>query len=257
MIQGAVLLVLLCLSALGVIALFQGDIFATEGDAPDEDANTIKVPTQQELSEVKRDADEMLEEVDLSLVTVELLLDDGSSRFGSGFFLSEDGYALCSTALLEKGDTVREMRAYTVEGISYPVSVEGKIDSLGFALIRLDGCFGSTPVSVGNFSFAQRGETFYAAPPASIKEFPGTAKAGIVSAKNQSVKVTLDGANVTVPVLTLDMTPNESLWGAPVTDAAGNAIGFVSHAISSPFGDMVNVVSIHVVYTMVNNLLGD
>lgn len=257
LVQTLVLLILLVFAVFGVIALFQGEIFVSEGSKSDDEANTIKVPTQQELGEVKREADEMMEEVELSLVTVELLLSDGSSRFGGGFFLSEDGYALCSTALFPDAAEIREIRAYTVDGITYPVSVEGKVEDLGFSLIRLEGCFGSAPVSVGNFSFAQRGETVYAVPPSTIKDFPGTAKTGIISSKTQKVKTDSEGNNTNVPVMAVDMVPNDSLWGAPVVDVMGNALGFVSHTVPSPFGNMTNVVSIHVVYTMVNNMLGD
>ena len=254
--QSIILALLLFLAVMGVIALARGDFFP-DRTVVDDGSGTIKVPTKKELSEVIRTPEEALTEASISLVTAEVVLEDGSVRYGSGFLLSEDGFALCSDALLSGISPVREIRAHTVEGIAYSAVLEGTVPELGFALIRLEGAFGASPISVGNFTFVKRGETLYAAAASNIREFRGTALSGIVASTGDSVKITVGDKSASVPVMFLDMAPNESIWGAPVVDLTGSAVGFCSPAVSSPYGDLVAVVSIHVVYTMVNEMLAD
>lgn len=253
---GVLLLVLLSFAAVGVFALVQGDVLRPAPASDEGDDTTIKVPTQNELNQMVREPEKVLEDLDASLITVEAVLEDGTSRMGSGFLVSEEGYAVCSTYLFSGGAKIKEIRATAVEGITYTVQQEGVVEDMGLALIRLDSSLGYTPVSVGNFSFVKRGETYYAAA-SSTRDFAGTALSGIVASTGTTIKVKQDGNSTSVPVLFLDMTPNESIWGAPVVDLTGRVIGFCSHTAPSPYGDLVGVVSIHAVYTAVNEMLGD
>ncbi len=256
LLQLVLILVLSVFAVFGAVSLIRGDFFRETAPNTSEDSNSIKVPTQQELSQIVWEPEKMLEEVDLSLVTVQLTAADGSRRFGSGFLIAED-YVLCSTTLIDAASSQCDISANTVEGIGYSASVEAVVNELGMALLRLDSSFGNSPVSVGNFSFVERGETLFVCAPSNTKEFPGTALSGIAASTATTFKTDVNGKSTSVPVLFLDIAPNESVWGAPVVDVAGNVIGFCSHVVPSPFGDLIPVVSIHVVYTIVNEILGD
>lgn len=254
--SGILLAVLISFAAVGIFAMIRGDVFPPDSEVDAKDDTTIKVPTQNELNQLIREPEKVLQDLDTALITVEAVLEDGTSRMGSGFLVSEDGYAVCSTYLFSGGAKVKEVRATAVEGISYTAYQEGIVEEMGLALIRLESNLGYSPVSVGNFSFVKRGETYYAAA-ANSRDFAGTALSGIVASTGSSIKVKMGENSTSVPVLFLDMTPNESIWGAPVVDLTGRVIGFCSHTARSPYGDLVGVVSIHAVYTAVNEMLGD
>lgn len=253
---GVLLLVLLSFALLGIFALIQGDVFRADPTFDEGDDTTIKVPTQNELNQIVRAPEAVLGDLDSSLVTVEVLLEDDTSRLGSGFLVSEEGHAVCSSYLFSGGAKVKEIRVTAVDGIACTAQQAGVVEDMGLALICLDNSFGYAPVFGGNFSFAKRGETYYAAA-SNTRDFAGTALSGIVASTGSAIKVNVGENSMSVSVLFLDMTPNESIWGAPVVDLTGRVIGFCSHAARSPYGNLVGVVSIHAVYTVINEILGD
>lgn len=252
----AVLVVVLIFLILGAVRLL--DWYRTgEAVTPGGGDGAIKVPSQSDLSEAEKDATVMLREIDPSLVTLEVSLEDGTTRYGSGFLVSQDGYAVCSSALFENPASVKEILGYTAEGMNYAVLVEGDIPELGFSLVRLEGNYGCTPITVGNFAVLERGRTLFAAASSHIEEFPGTALSGVVASTGYSVKVELESGFHSVPVAFLDITPNESLYGAPAVDLTGSVFGLCTHAIESPYGDLTPVVSIHAIYTLINDMYSE
>ncbi|MBR2616299.1 MAG: hypothetical protein IKC69_06450 [Clostridia bacterium] len=254
--QGALLVALICFLALGGVLLVKwyrsSDRLAGEGSG-----GAIKVPTQSELAALEKEPAAMLREVNPSLVTVEVVLEDGTSRYGSGTLVSQDGYAVCSSTLFDNSVGIMEMLGHTAEGMSYPVLEEGEIRELGLTLIRLEGNYGCTPVPVGNVAFLERGETLFAAAAGHVKEFPGTALSGVVASTGYSVKVTQGETSVSVPVTFLDISPNETLYGAPAVDLTGSAMGIITSAVKSPYGDLAAMVSIHAVYTLINDMYSE
>jgi len=248
------LLILLFIPAVfGVISLVRGDFFSPSSS--ETGGGSIRVPNQSELGLMTKDPDDMLEDLNASLIAVELLKNDGSAHYGSGFLISADGYALCSYDLVEDPLSIRSLRAY-VNGKSYYANVVGNQKSLGFAVLRLLGAYGVTPVSVGNFSFVRRGDTMIAAGAVYGEAFPGTALSGMVASVGNYFRVETEKGNaVFVPMAYLDVVPNETVYGAPVVDLTGKVVAFCSKTPEAPYGSLTAMVPINVVYTLVNEIL--
>lgn len=221
-----------------------------------ESGGTVKVPTQSDLAQIVQDPEDMLEEVEYSLITVELQAPDGSRQYGTGFVISDQGHALCSSSLVSDAFS-GELRAYTADGLSYAVTLVETVEELGFSLLHLEDAFGMMTLSVGNFSFVERGETLYAVGSVYGREYYGTALSGIAASVGKTVQVTVHGKAVFVPVVFLDAQTNASLYGGPVVDVSGNAVAFCTHTVSSPYGDLVSAVSINVILSLVNDILGE
>ncbi len=246
--QILLLLVLLIFSGLGIISLIRGD-FVPKVDESDS-SGTIKVPTQSELAETARPLEDILRQVELSLITVEVQGTDGTLRHGTGFFVSEDGYAVCSSSLTAGGG---EITAYTSEGISVSAELKGMDETLGIALLRFPHEYQYTPIPVENSFFVERGRTLNAVSAHRPKVFYGTVAQGIVGSVGPAVQVGKDGIYSNIIYLDIDM--NKTLQGAVVVDESGAAVGFLSPTLPTLHGKLVPVVPINIVYTVINDLL--
>ena len=246
--QIAVLALLLVFSCLGIIALIRGD-FVPKVDESDS-GGTIKVPTQSELAETARPLKEIVSQVELSLITVEVQGADGTLRHGTGFFVSEDGYAVCSSYLVSGGGDVT---AYTSDGISVSAELKGIDETIGVALLRLPQEYQYTPIPVENSFFVERGKTLNAVSAHKPKVFYGTVAQGVVGSVGPAVQVGKDGIYSNIIYLDIDM--NKTLQGAVVVDESGAAVGFLTVALPTLHGNLVPVVPINIVYTVINDLL--
>ena len=178
--------------------------------------------------------------------------EDGTVRYGTGFIIAEEGYVLCSSNLVQENTAFRIYQ----ESFGYNAALAGVQKELGLALLKLDGAYGLTYVSAGNFTFVERGETLTAVGAVYGKEFLGTALSGNVAALDTVIRTGKGNLPISVPVAYLSVPPNASLWGAPCIDEAGNTVGICTDAIESPYGSLTAVVSINAVYTLVNEMLG-
>ncbi len=247
----ALVAVLLLPAVLGIVSLIRGDYFPEEEPGLESDG-TIRVPSQAQLSDSPKDLEEALKELDSSLVTVAAGSEDGTVRYGTGFIIAEEGYVLCSSNLVQENTAFRIYQ----EAFGYNAALAGVQKELGLALLKLDGAYGLTYVSAGNFTFVERGETLTAVGAVYGKEFLGTALSGNVAALDTVIRTGEGNLPISVPVAYLSVPPNASLWGAPCIDEAGNTVGICTDAIESPYGSLTAVVSINAVYTLVNEMLG-
>ncbi len=246
--QIVLLLILLIFSGLGIISLIRGDFVPKVGGSDSD--GTIKVPTQSELAEAARPLEDILSQVELSLITVEVQGTDGTLRHGTGCFVSEDGYAVCDSSLVTGGG---EIAAYTSEGISVPAELKGMDEALGIALLRFPPEYQYTPIPVENSFFVERGKTLNAVSAHRPKVFYGTVARGIVGSVGPAVQVGKDGIYSNIIYLDIDM--NKTLQGAVVVDESGAAVGFLSAALPTLHGTLVPVIPINIVYTVINDLL--
>lgn len=251
----ALAFLLVTLSVLGVIGLLSGRLFPTDSDPADGGSGTIKVPTQSQLQSVEKGTEEMIGELEMSLITVEVTRGDGSVRTGTGFFISEDGYAVCSSDLFDVAVKEVGIRAYTKGDGFCNATFVARDDSLGFALIKMEENFGFISVKVGNLSFAGRGEELFVVGSPFGKNFFGTALSGIVMSTGRQVKVDRPRSTLTVSVSFLDAVPNSTVYGAPVVDSTGNTVGICTSKVKSLYGDYCAVIPINVIYTIVNEML--
>lgn len=247
--QILLLVVLLVFSALGVISLIRGDFVPAVNGS--DSAGTIKVPTQSQLSDAPRDMDEVLGELELSLITVEVRSSEGDARYGSGFFVSDDGYAVCSSFLVF-GEEV-DIIATTADGMTVPAELKGMDESLGIALIRLPQEYQYTPIAAENSFFVERGKKLYAVSAHKPKVFYGTVAEGVVGSVGPAVNVGKE--DVYANVIYLDIAMNKTLQGAAVVDDTGAAVGFLTGALPQLHGTLAPMIPINVVYTVINDFL--
>lgn len=241
------------LALLGIFALIRGNLLPEKEESGS--AGSIKVPTKSELSEVQKSTEEMIREVEMSLICVEVKLKNGSLRYGTGFILSDDGHAVCSSTLFDSEARTDQILAYTGDGFSSTAAFMGSESSLGLALLKLEGQFVYTPVTVENSSFLERGETLFAVGAKKAKVFYGTAKSGIVSSVGPAISFGQEGDRLSVNMLYADFAPNETLYGAPVVNEMGGTVGFCTAKMASPHPATASVVPINIVYAVVNELL--
>ncbi|MBR4288218.1 MAG: trypsin-like peptidase domain-containing protein [Clostridia bacterium] len=253
---GAAILCLLVLSALGIFALVSGKLLP-KSEAESESLGSIRVPTRSELLEANRTPTECLDELEPSMLTLEVKTSDGKSRFGSGFVISVDGYAVCSTFLLPENGIPLGMTAHFTGGLTADVHYIGKNEKCGVALLKINSDMEFSPVNAGNFDFVKRGETLLIAGSVYTKFFYGTAVSGMVASVGETIQAGTKEESLSVPLAYLDITPNDSLYGAPVLNESGLVVGFCTNAVKSSFGELAAVIPINAVYTVINDILAN
>jgi serine protease Do len=147
---------------------------------------------------------------------------------GSGFMISEDGYAVTNNHVVEKASTVE---VTTDDGKTHSARVVGTDARTDLALIKIDGgrfpyvSLAETPPRVGDWVLAV-GNPF---------GLGGTVTAGIVSARGRDI-----GAGPYDDFLQIDAPVNKGNSGGPTFNTEGSVIG-VNTAIFSPSGGSVGI----------------
>ncbi len=251
-----IVLLLGAFAVLGILSLNRSGLFANGGNVTGEGNNAIRVPTYSEMAANLKSPEEIVREVTSSLVTVEAEFADGSCRRGTGFLIAEDGTAVCATSLLkEQGSPLSRVTVYTEAGVGSAVDLLGRYDPLGIQLLRLhqEGVY--TPVPVESDGGVERGETLYVLGAVSQNVYYGTALSGMAASVDQPVLVGEGDMAKSVPMIYMEVTPNDSLWGAPVVDEGGKTIGFCTDAVSPDWNGLVSVIPISQVYNVVGEIL--
>jgi serine protease Do len=147
---------------------------------------------------------------------------------GSGFFISDDGYAVTNNHVVEKAENVQ---VTTDDGKTHTAKVIGTDPRTDLALIKVDGgpfpyvkLAEKTP-RIGDWVLAV-GNPF---------GLGGTVTAGIVSARGRDI-----GASAYDDFIQIDAPVNKGNSGGPSFDTEGNVIG-VNTAIFSPSGGSVGI----------------
>jgi serine protease Do len=151
----------------------------------------------------------------------------GSAQ-GSGFLISEDGYAVTNNHVVERASTVE---VTTDDGKIHTAKVVGTDPRTDLALIKIDGGrfpyvkLADNPPRVGDWVLAV-GNPF---------GLGGTVTAGIVSARGRDI-----GAGPYDDFLQIDAPVNKGNSGGPTFNTEGSVIG-VNTAIFSPSGGSVGI----------------
>ena len=251
----SIFVVLLVFAVFGILAIIRGDFSVEKKDSGNK-IGSIRVPTQSEISESQRKPEEMISQVELSLVTLEVPLAEGGYRYGTGFLVSEDGYAVCAASLFE-GDSGGRITAYTGVGFSSIVHKMGTEPTTGIALVRLSESFLYTPLPAENSNFVSRGQSLYVVSSQKAKMFYGTVSQAQVASVGPAVALSEEFGGGHVNMIYLDKAANVSQRGAVVVDQGGSAVGFLTDAVTPPYEGLSSVVPIHSVYTLVNDILSD
>ena len=147
---------------------------------------------------------------------------------GSGFFISDDGYAVTNNHVVEKAENVQ---VTTDDGKTHSAKVIGTDPRTDLALIKVDdGPFPYVKLAeksprIGDWVLAV-GNPF---------GLGGTVTAGIVSARGRDI-----GASAYDDFIQIDAPVNKGNSGGPSFDTEGNVIG-VNTAIFSPSGGSVGI----------------
>jgi serine protease Do len=148
---------------------------------------------------------------------------------GSGFFISDDGYAVTNFHVVDHAKTVQ---VQTDDGKTYTAKVVGTDQKTDLAVIKVDAdkklpfvTFASQAPRVGDWVVAV-GNPFGLA---------GSATAGIVSARGRDI-----GASAYDDFIQIDAPINKGNSGGPTFDTDGNVVA-VNTAIYSPSGGSVGI----------------
>jgi serine protease Do len=147
---------------------------------------------------------------------------------GSGFFISQDGYAVTNNHVVENAETVT---VTTDDGKTHTAKVIGTDSRSDLALIKVEGNdfpyvkLADNSPRVGDWVLAV-GNPF---------GLGGTVTAGIVSARGRDI-----GAGPYDDFIQIDAPVNKGNSGGPTFDVDGNVIG-VNTAIFSPSGGSVGI----------------
>jgi serine protease Do len=147
---------------------------------------------------------------------------------GSGFFISDDGYAVTNNHVVQDAESVK---VTTDDGKTYSAKVIGTDPRTDLALIKVDGKnfpyvkLADTTPRVGDWVLAV-GNPF---------GLGGTVTAGIVSARGRDI-----GDGPYDDFIQIDAPVNKGNSGGPAFDVNGNVIG-VNTAIYSPSGGSVGI----------------
>src|SRR6185503_16133355 len=151
----------------------------------------------------------------------------GSAQ-GSGFFISDDGYAVTNNHVVDKATTVE---VSTDDGKVHSAKVIGTDSRTDLALIKVDG---------GNFPYVKLADALprigdWVLAVGNPFGLGGTVTAGIVSARGRDI-----GASAYDDFIQIDAPVNKGNSGGPTFDTDGNVIG-VNTAIFSPSGGSVGI----------------
>ncbi|MBR5295855.1 MAG: trypsin-like peptidase domain-containing protein [Clostridia bacterium] len=252
--KSVLLFILFALSTVGVIALLRGAVFP-DGEIGGKNAGSIKVPTQQELAEKEKTTGEMLSRIEPSLMTLEVIKEDGSVTHATGFLVSSEGHGVCASSVFGGEVPVKSITVYTGERVVASATYLGEEESLGVGLILLSSAFEYTPVSAENSSFVNRGEVLFAVPSQKAKIFYGTVASGVVASVGPYLRIGEPGYEMSVNMIYLNMTANPTMYGAPVVDSTGAVVGILTDKVPPLQEGLSSVVPINMVYTVVNNIL--
>ncbi|WP_213287900.1 S1C family serine protease [Bradyrhizobium sp. sGM-13] len=147
--------------------------------------------------------------------------------FGSGFFISADGYAVTNSHVVEDGDTA-EIR--TNDNKTYSAKVIGKDSLTDVALIKVDGRSDFSYVKLVD-QLPRVGDWVLAA--GSPFGLGGTVTAGIVSARERDIET-----GSATDFIQIDAPINQGNSGGPSFNARGDVVGVNSKILSSSEGSV-------------------
>ena len=256
-IRVALILFLFLLAAIGVVSLFRGDFFQSHEDGQEANVGTIKIPQQGEsASGGYVSADSIIAEAEKALVTLEMMTTDGGVVHGSGFVISDDGYAVCHDSLL-RGASIHSLSAYTAEGILCTAEIVRQIPSIGVVLLKLqDDLEYFTPITPGNAAFIKRGQTLYGIGPVEKQVYYGIVSVGVAVSVQETVSVSFLRESRSIPILYTSIPADPTLCGGAALDESGAVIGFLTDTLPGKGGGLA-VIPINTLISMINEILSN
>lgn len=243
----ALYLLLFLLSIVGLVTLFRGTLFFNDSNGDQVVSGNVTVP--QVNSKEVASPENAVASVEDTLITVELKRADGVVR-GTGFLITEDGYAVCHSSLFEAPPTA--VTVYTGDGTVAAATEVGSIPSLGVTVIKLENRYAYRSIALGN-SIIRRGQTLYGVASVSRGVFYGLTREGIATSTAENVTVTVGEEERSIPILYTSIAYDATLDGALVITGEGNAAGFLTGTLPGRGG--MTAVPIITLVGLVNEII--
>lgn len=241
------LLIVILLAVLGAIALFRGDFFpvATENES------IIKVPTQKSLEEKDLSSASVVDAAETGLVTVQVRTREKDVLYGTGFLLTDNGYAVCHASLFEAGEP-ESITAYPTGQTAVSATHLATIEEWGIAVLRLSSEEPFCPLFFGNSSTVKRGQTVYAVGATKKNYYNGLALSAIITSVSGEMALEAGDKETVYPLFYSNCPYDETLDGAPVLDLKGNCVGVLTSTVPVRGGGMA-VIPVNALLGAVND----
>lgn len=152
--------------------------------------------------------------------------------YGTGFFISEDGYIATNQHVVADATSVT-VKLYS--GKSFQATVVGASASDDLAVLKIDG--GRYPcVRFGDSDSLRVGEVAVAIGHPSGEDAPWSTTQGIISALNREITVNGNGTIEELTMIQTDAPVNPGNSGGPLFNGRGEVIGIVTRKLTNNEG---------------------
>ena len=198
---------------------------------------------QTEVSKEKT-IEEIIEEVNLSVVGISKIKEIGSSIFtekgieklglGTGIIATTNGYIVTNRHV--SGDKFSNCYVTLENGSTYDAKVVWADETLDLSIVKIN-LTGLKPAKFGDSNSVKAGEPVYAIGNPIGYEFERTVTAGIISAKSRTIKFIEDNKEILMSdLIQTDATINPGNSGGPLINQKGEVIGINSLKIETAEG---------------------
>lgn len=168
-----------------------------------------------------------------SIVSINSDVDNTSYYWGSGIVMTEDGYILTNTHLLEG---VRNVTVTTSTGEAYDAKVVGYDAISDIAVLKIDA-LGLTPAEFADSSSLRVGDNVAAIGNPLGETFRGTMTNGIISAISRDI----DYNGHTMTLLQTNTAINNGSSGGALIDMQGRVVGMTNMKMMSYFSSIEGI----------------
>ena len=200
--------------------------------------------TVEATQETDRNIEDVIEEINHSVVGISKIQNIGSSIFaqdgieklglGTGIIASSNGYIITNKHV--SGDKYSSCYVTLENGNTYDANVVWADSTLDLSIVKVN-LGGLQAVKLGDSNSVKAGQTVYAVGNPIGYEFERTVTSGIISAKARTLKFNDNGNEVLMTdLIQTDATINPGNSGGPLINVNGEVIGINSLKIDSAEG---------------------
>ena len=200
--------------------------------------------TTQAVESKDKTIEDIIEEVNHSVVGISKIKDMGSSIFtedgieklglGTGIIASSNGYIITNKHV--SGDKYSSCYVTLENGNTYDATVVWADATLDLSIVKIN-LEGLTTIKLGDSNSVKAGQSVYAIGNPIGYEFERTVTSGIISAKSRTLKFTENGEEVLMTdLIQTDATINPGNSGGPLINTNAEVIGINSLKIDSAEG---------------------
>lgn len=161
-----------------------------------------------------------------SVVLIEGVTSNGTS-YGTGFFLTSDGYIATNYHVLQKAQTVRVTLS---SGKRYTATLIGEYAQDDLAVVKIEGA-GFPVLKCGDSDALRVGDLAIAVGNPSGAEGGWTTTHGIISALDRRVENSVENFSGVMKMIQTDAPVNPGNSGGPLCNANGEVIGIVTQKL--------------------------